>query len=218
MVDVCRDFFESNRGDKEVCKKLQVLPEAKQVSWELEPASAHSPGVVANDEQLCRQVLDPTHFDSVSGTIKPTFFDDASDKGASCHRLGFASPDSVRAMTVARAEAMNVNPPATGPRTAIGYTTFGAEEVRSIRTAPLTPAQEGRRGAAVYDTALPEDVSHADVCQLVAGRQEGKSVRAQLWKLAKDRLVRFVEDREATPATLADKTAKSCEASPTGAG
>jgi hypothetical protein len=160
---------------------------------------------------LCRQVLDPTHFDQVSGTIKPTFFDDASDKGASCHRLAHTSVEDVKGMTMARAEAMNINPPATGPRTAIGYTTFGAGEVRSIRPASSPPAPIVRRGAAVYDTGLPEDGSHADVCQLVAGRQEGKSVRAQLWKLAKDRLVRFASEQQTAPTTSPEESEKGFE-------
>lgn len=195
MADVCCKFFDENRCDKDICKKLQAFPELTQIAWESESASCHSPGVVANDELLCRQVLDPTHFDPVSGTIKPTFFDDASNKGASCHRLAHISHQAVREMADARTAAVNINPPATGSRTAIGYTTFEASEVRSIRLAASSlPAVLPRRGAAVYDTGLPEDNSHADVCQLVAGRQEGKSVRAQLWKLAKDRLVRFEAD------------------------
>ena len=200
MVKQCRAFFDVYRGDKEICKKLQALPEAVQLAWEFESASCHSPGIVANDELLCRQVLDPTHFDQVSGTIKPTFFDDASDKGASCHRLNHTSPEHVKAITLARTEAMNFNPPATGSRTAIGYTTFDAGEVRCIRPAFSPPASLVRRGVAVYDTGLAEDNSHADVCQLVSGRQEGKSVRAQLWRLAKDRLVRFnTEQGTASP-------------------
>lgn len=200
MADACREFFEENRGNKEVCKKLQTLPESKQVAWELESASRYSPGIVANAEVLCRQVLDPTHFDRVSGTIKPTFFNDASDKGASCHRLSYTSVDAVKEMMIARAAATNINPPATGRRSPIGYTTFEAGEVRSIQVATnLQLPVATRRGAVVYDTGLEEDRSHADVCQLVAGRQEGMSVRAQLWKLAKDRLVRFEAEECSSP-------------------
>ena len=195
MADACFEFFNENRGDKNVCKKIQTLPESKQAAWELESASSFSPGIVASSELLCRQVLDPTHFDRVTGTIRPTFFDDASDKGASCHRLAYTSKDTIVRMMVERTVALNINPPATGPRSVIGYTTFEAGGVRGIRIATSPPpALAMRRGAAVYDTGLPEDCSHADVCQLVSGRQEGKSVRAQLWKLAKDRLVRFVAE------------------------
>lgn len=183
----CREFFEAHKGNLEVCKALQNVSLDEQLAWEGEQASSHSAGPVQDDETLCRQVVDPTHFDSVTGTIKPTFFDDAANKGASCHRLQHTSPAHIQAMADSRVEASNANPPASGPKQAIGYATVAASEVRKITVAE--PA--GRRGAAVYDTGQSDDPSHADVCQIVGGRQQGKSVRAQLWQLAKDRLVRF---------------------------
>jgi hypothetical protein len=44
---------------------------------------------------------------------------------------------------------------------------------------------------AVYDTAKSNDPSHADICQLVKTKEMEKSVRVQLYWLAKDRLVLF---------------------------
>lgn len=136
---------------------------------------------------LARQVVDPTHFDHVTGTIKPTFFDDAASIGASCHRVQYADDSQIRQMTEERVAQSNLNPPKTGLRSAIGYACISVARVRSIKP----EGNPNRRGVAVYDTAKPDDISHADICQLVSGRQEGKSVRAQLWMLTKDRLVRF---------------------------
>lgn len=184
----CKEFFDSvKRGESKLSKELQTRSESIQVAWEDESASSYSPGVVQNAEVLARQIVDPTHFDRVTGTIKPTFFDDAASIGASCHRLNYIDYQTIQKMTEQRVAQANQNPPSTGPRTAIGYASVTAKEVRSIRPG----SNPNRRGSAVYDTAKSDDNSHADICQLVSNRQEGKSVRAQLWELAKNRLMKF---------------------------
>lgn len=183
----CREFFDAITGDKEYCKKLQNFPESDQLAWEGEKASVYSPEPVGGDEMLCRQVLDPTHFDRVTQTISPNFFDDASSKGASCHRLRLTELAAVKKIALHRVNEVNKNPPSTGPRLLIGFTTIAASEVRSILTVEDAP----RRGAAVYDTGKVDDVSHADICQLVSSRQHGKSIRAQLFLLTKGRLQPF---------------------------
>lgn len=182
----CRDFFDSIRDDPDYCKKLQNQSESDQVAWESEIASEHSTEPVRNCETLVRQVIDPTHYDTVSGNIAPTFFDDASSKGASCHRTSYTTTEKIKKMAEDRVTLANQNPPKTGPRKAIGFTTLSAEEVRSI-----VLESAGRRGVGVYDTAKVDDVSHADICQLISGRKEGKSVRAQLFMLVRDRLEFF---------------------------
>ena len=182
----CRDFFQGNAENNERCKALQSLDFEQQVAWESESASEYSPGPAGSDEKLSRQVLNPHHFDFLSDTIKPSFFDDASDKGASVNRLDHIEVETLRQNAQRRVDRVNLNPPSTGARVLIGYTTFSVEEVRSI-FADSPP----RRAFGVYDTARHDDRSHADVCQLVSSRQSGKSVRAQLFKIAKTRLVRF---------------------------
>lgn len=182
----CREFFQANTENKDRCKALQEICPDIQVVWETESASEFSPGPASNDETLFRQVLNPHHFDKISGTIKPTFFDDASDKGASVNRLGHTTVEILRQRTQLRIDQFNVNPPATGARELIGYTTITVEEIRAV-IADTPP----RRALGVYDTAKREDWSHADICQLVSGKKLGKSVRAQLFQIAKTRLVRF---------------------------
>lgn len=183
----CRQFFDANRENREYCKLLQQIPEDHQLAWESLSASEFSPGVVQNDEKLVRRVEDPTHFDAITGKIKPTFFDDASNKGASCFRLKHTTLVQIADNARKYVDEINKNPPSTGVRTAIGYATFSADEVRKV----LAPTEPPRRGAAVYDTGLQNEPAHADVCQLVSGKQAAKSVRAQLFLIAKDRLVPF---------------------------
>lgn len=184
---VAREFFRLHAGTESLCKELQRLPGDTHLAWQQESVSDHSPEPVHDAEVLCRQVVDPAHFDRVTGTIKPTFFSDASSRGASCHRLRHTSHEAIRRFTEARVATANINPPPSGPRLAIGYATVLANEVRAIRP----ESNASCIGAGVFDTAKIDDASHADVCQLVGGGQEGKSVRAQLFLLAKDRLVRF---------------------------
>ncbi len=183
----CQQFFEENKDDPQRCKKLQLVDAKKQIDWESETASKYSPNPVENDEVLCRQVLDPTHYDKVKGTIAPTFFDDASSKGASCHRLSLTTPEKIEELTFARVSEQNKNPPNTGLRVAIGYAEISASEVRG----DFLGAEPPRRGADAYDNDKSDDVSHADICQLASGKHEGRSVRAQLFMIAKDRLVKF---------------------------
>lgn len=183
----CREFFDANLENREFCKLLQKLPEDQIVGWESCTASAHSPGVVTSNEQLCRRVEDPTHFDNVTGTIKPTFFDDASSKGASCFRLLHTTLAQIENGAREHVAEVNKSPLKSGLRIALGYTTISALDVRKIVTEDILK----RRGAGVFDTALLTDPSHADICQFVSGKQAGKSIRARLWHLARDRLVTF---------------------------
>jgi hypothetical protein len=196
----CRQFFDANRENREYCKLLQQIPEVQQLAWESLSASEYSPGVVQDDEELVRRVEDPTHFDATTGQIKPTFFDDASSKGASCFRLRHTTVAQIADGARKYVDEINKNPPSTGVRTAIGYTIFSADEVRKV----LAPTEPPRRGAAVYDTGLHNDPAHADVCQLVSGKQAGKSVRAQLFLIAKDRLVPFDPPDEIEQVVAAD--------------
>ena len=182
----CWEFFQANAGNNERCKALQLISPPEQLAWEEETASKYSPTVVGHAEVLCRHVENPTHFDELSGTIRPNFFDDASSKGASVNRLSHTTIEAVQQFAQAKVDATNQSPPNTGLRQLIGYTTITAEEVRSV----FIPTGL-RRALGVYDTAKPDDPSHADICQLVKGKQEGKSVRAQLYQIAKTRLVRF---------------------------
>lgn len=185
----CCEFFQANAENTQRCKALQAISEIDQLAWETQSASALSPGPTVHDELLCRNVENPTHFDVLSGTIKPTFFDDASSKGASVNRLNHTTIAVVRRNAQSKVDVVNQNPPNTGVRKLIGYTTITVAEVRSV----LTDAP-ARRGLGVYDTAKPNDPSHADICQLVSGKQQGKSIRAQLYQIAKNRLVRFRQD------------------------
>lgn len=80
-------------------------------------------------------------------------------------------------------------------RSLVGYSLFDAMEARQVLTND-TPA---KRAFGVYDTAkapndakgLEGDISHADVCQLIAGPQAARSLRHRMRELLAPRLTAF---------------------------
>jgi hypothetical protein len=176
----CVEFFQQDAGNIELCKELQKLSEDVQIVWESESASPDSPGIVEDAEILARQVLDPAFYDQATGEPKPTLFEHASSVGASVNRLLHTTSDQVHEHGKAR--ALERSDPGK-PKTYVGYVTVNAGEVRRVVTGGNAIGR--RRGFGIYDTALPNDTSHADVCQLVSDRAQGRSVRLQLFELAK---------------------------------
>ena len=197
----CQQFFELQTENIERCKALQDIPEITQLAWELQTAANNSPGVVRNEELICRYSISPFHINP-SGMLLPTAFSDASKLGLSVNRLGYTDIHHVYGMALNRVNMWNVQNPDQPERVLVGYVTFLAIEVREI-FAEGTPQ---RRGFGIYDTATPADElkqlaaepSHADVCQLVKDKKSAKSVRAQLFNLLSPRLVNFSSDSMAS--------------------
>ncbi|MDN5842914.1 MAG: hypothetical protein L0H54_05650 [Alcaligenaceae bacterium] len=130
-------------------------------------------------------MLDPAFFDAATGEPKPTLFEDTSSRGASTNRRQYVSDQQLHARGIERAAQATAQ--STRPKTYIGFVSVGARDVRSITTelngAPC-------RAFGVYDTAQESDPSHADICQLIRGRAAARSVRSQLYQLAKGTLCR----------------------------
>lgn len=175
----CREFFAAHGAGGQKCKALQdKLPEL-QAEWQKQVASEHSPGPVNDSENLIRYWLIPVHFDDKTRTLRPTAFDDMSDKGLSVNRSSYATLRQIAEMANSRVElAKN-----TGKsRELVGYSNFSASEARLI--VPAEPRTSDRPVVGVYDTAKADDPSHADVCQLVSSAQGGRSARTQLRELS----------------------------------
>lgn len=177
----CEEFFVAHKDDEEPIKLLQAIPHATLLEWEQQSASPHSPGVIEGQELLCRHLLNPVHIEPGTGNLKPTAFDDVSSIGLSVNRLQHRSLDQVLASAQARVDAINQNPPATGLRTLVGYAVLPVQDLRSLLTDPPEP----KRATGVYDTAKPDDVSHADVCQIVPGKATKRSLRSKLYEIGK---------------------------------
>lgn len=169
----CCDFFKNNKDNSDKCKLLQNDPD-QTLNWEAScSASEYSPGLVQDEEVLHCQVFDPIHVDQETGKLKPELFDDASSKGMSVNRDGHISRQVLIEKGLAKAEQDRVRKP---DRQFFGFASAQCGDVRRILST-TTKA----RAFCVFDTARVDDPSHADVCQIVRGKQEGRSVRSKLY-------------------------------------
>jgi hypothetical protein len=168
----CRDFFAINAITGDVAKALQKQP--SPIAWERMSASDHSPGPVSDGEVVYRQILHPIHIDIQTRKLKPAAFADAADKGMSVERVAHKSLDDIRQSGRDRAAAQRKDPKYADRRL------FAVAELHSIDIRSIV-VDGGKRALAVYDTAECNNAAHADVYQVIPGRQSFRSARSQLF-------------------------------------
>jgi hypothetical protein len=178
----CQEFFEQNAQNRAKCKELQKFPVETQIEWESQRASSASPGPVNDAEVLVRQIMSPLHFDEEAREFKAAAFSDVKDKGCSVNRLAHTTEEALKAVLAQRVERTNANPDRAEDRYPWGLLHLSCAALRSITTAGPDGIQ--KRGLVVYDTALPEDRSHADVCQTMSEGGQARSIRKSLLDLA----------------------------------
>lgn len=173
-----QEFFSQNKGNSGKVKLLRQYPEADQLGWELERTSIHSPFVVDSSENIIRSIIDPIHTEG--SEIKPTAFDDVFTHGLSVNRESLVSIGSIVEAQLARVDSFNSTKVIDKPaRSYVGYVTFSVSLLRSILI-------NNRRQIGVYDTSTNEDVSHAEVCELIGGELAKRSARASIYQMAKN--------------------------------
>lgn len=183
------DFFHEHYFDeaKEISKVLQGVEPPTQLHWE--STSVHpelSPGPVHDDEVLCRPMINPVHYDTATGMLKPTAFDDCSSIGLSVDRLAHVTTERSLQKARARVTEYNARPDKKLERSLVGHTVLSVAAVRSVVALQQLQRQselETRRALGVYDTSLDGEPEHADVLQLVPGKQAGRSARRDLFEL-----------------------------------
>lgn len=176
----CADFFAANPEGKKF-KLLVGKSEAELIAWESESASSYSPGPVANDEVVYHQVLDPTNLTESRDGLSPKSFDTATGIGMSVNRTSFASLDELIALGRARADRFNKdNPENPQQRSLWGFVPIQVSLVRN-----MISKVTNTRGMFVFDTALPNDVSHADIAQITPDQKGIRAIRLELYDLVK---------------------------------
>ena len=185
----CIEFFSQNSSNTQKCKLLQDIQEDILLRWELETASEHSPCPVKDTEYLYRQIISPIHYDEETKTFTPTAFDDASNKGLSVNRESYATENDISFKGIERVNNFNVNSPEKPQRTFSGVVRFYCYDIRQI-TVNTKQGLSPVRGFCVYDTALQEDKSHSDICQIVKSKADGRSARSKLRDLANSFIAR----------------------------
>jgi hypothetical protein len=116
-----------------------------------------SPGPVQDDETLARFVPSENYYDTETKRVLPNLFEAASQNGMSVTRIEKAGVEQL-----AKQQADSKYH---------GYVNAKASDVRSIfhgiLDAEANKVIRQKRAFAIYDTALPENVLHADICQTV---------------------------------------------------
>ena len=177
----CIEFFGENSGKRDIYSSLQELDNAKLFQWENETASLQSPGPVQNEEILIRQIISPHHFDAETKKLKTSAFTDSETFGLSVNRLSHTTVELIHDVALERIEKANIN--AKNPKAFWGTVNFFCAEVRAI----FYRSEEGvapLRGFVIYDTADPEDPSHADIFTAVPDKAKVRSVRLSLQEIA----------------------------------
>lgn len=184
MLDMkAKQFFEENSGSPDKVKKLQEQPE--RYDWELSSSSCFSPGPVSNSELLYRQAPSPLFYDDETGKLKPTAFDEVFNRGCSVDRGSHSSIDDIYRRGAQRVEKFNTDNPDKPRRSFSAVAELTCAEIRAHTV-------DGAQAVGVYDTALETNVSHAELCQIIADTKANKrSVRTHLFEIARTSSISF---------------------------
>lgn len=178
----CRAFFEENQNNSDKCKLLRSKSIADLMQWEAESASEYSPGVVQNNEILYRQIVFPLHISDDGNQLKPDAFNECATHGLSVNRGNYTTEHEMAEAGAKRVEKYNQENLGKLSRKLLGFALFSTAEVRNVQF-------NGSRCFFIFDTALPVDRSHSDIC--LGGSdtaQNFRRARSLLYDLVKNRL------------------------------
>ena len=131
-----------------------------------------SPGVVADDEFLLRELFNPQHIDD-DGQVLVTAISlkDLRQRGFSVNRIKYVSPDFIKSSVKER-----LSRPRREPWRYVGAAKFEARGIRQIQA-------QGERAFVVIDTALSENPGHASI--YVGKSEKGEAYARELRNLLK---------------------------------
>jgi hypothetical protein len=166
----CREAFQEAVMSGTRCERLTEL--APDCGCEAGSVSPYSPGPVSREETLARLIYSPHHIDRETGEVTEAAFSDVKDKGLSVQREAHAEPAEIRAI----GERKLADDIAKGKvdRKFLGIV---VAQVQALQTVTY---DGGKRALCVYDSALPDQQAHADVCQTAAPPSAMKRARKKL--------------------------------------
>lgn len=180
------EFFEQNTEGKKF-KLLATKSEEELIALEKLSASRNSPGPVTDDETVYHQILDPNNLTEDREGLNPKSFDSATGIGMSVNRLKYSSLEEMRKLGEKRANEHNAKfPDNPQPRSFWGFVPIEVSVARS-----LISKVTNTRGLFVFDTALPHDISHADIAQLTPDVKRVRAVRLELYDIVKSAAFRY---------------------------
>ena len=165
----CREFFQNRNklgrnfwndlGKKHPCCECELVS-----------VSDYSPGPV-NDHETLLSVVTSENYLSIDGCIEPTFFEQRITNGMSTDRKGYTSQQSHNLRATKLVEGNN-------KKKNCGSIEISVKTIREIN-------HHGMRAIAVYDTALSENISHAEIAGTevpLKGAKDRRILRAKLRK------------------------------------
>jgi len=150
--------FFGKKHKKGISKELAKNVD-QSLAWENQNTSQYSPGIVKNTEIIARKIFSPIQIDVESGEIKTAAFDDVSNKGLSVNRLSQITENGIHEAGEIKANRDRESIP---DRQYCGFIKASVNKIRK-------DLEGENRVFAVYDTALENDISHADVCMIQQG-------------------------------------------------
>lgn len=158
-MGVAEDFFNCKDSSSKKCHYLTENYE-QSLEWEKESVSSYSYGIVKDDEILARNIFSPHHYDTNTGELTSLAFDDILNKGLSVLRCTYTTSDEIISIGEAKKKDTHEYP---------GYITIQAKCIRDYIV-------ESKRIMAIYDTALEDLLTHADICSIGATTKSSKSL------------------------------------------
>lgn len=184
-------FHVASLGDK-----AKELSERHGDAIELECicVSEHSPDTVKHSERISRQIFSPIHLDE-NGEVKPAAFDDASSQGLSVDRDSYSPLEEIHQRGELKARLDNEDEARIGKPARIyqGACVADVSDVRKLKARDVSDELSDEYAAqqlyAVYDTALADNIAHAEVCLVSAINSKQDLPKKKLAKMAAKNLI-----------------------------
>jgi hypothetical protein len=155
-LESAKDFFNNSDLSSNKCHYLAKNYE-QSLAWEKENVSSYSIGIVENNESLARNIFSPIHFDKETASLNSLAFNDIFDKGLSVLRLNYINHEQI--VSIGQEKVKNDLENGKIDRQYKGYVFVEASKIREC-------IFDLKRAIAIYDTALSNISSHADMCNI----------------------------------------------------
>lgn len=167
FCDRCRSTFEALEGGEPGTRALRLDEAEPQCRCECVSVSPHSPKALEPPEVLIRVLVAPLHVRK--GKITSSALSAAETSGLSIFRDAIATDDQIKAVAEFLVSKARIS---SGEKAGV----FGVLRMITSTVRTCKASGENENAYCVYDTALADNPSHAEVFQRVAG---GDKVRSE---------------------------------------
>ncbi len=171
-MESAKDFFNNPELSFAKCHYLTENYE-QSLEWEKESVSSYSCGTVKDDEGLARNIFSPHHYDISTGSLTTLAFDDILNKGLSVLRCN--QVDTAKIIEIGKNKKKDTH----------GYHGYIRVQAKTIREYVV----DSKRAMAIYDTAMIDLFSHADICSISVTSKSSKNLLRFFLKDAFSKLI-----------------------------